>query len=168
MCHLLSRRTSPLFPLSQVLDLTTTDPALEKLLAGESSLSSRGSKQFDVSVPEGSIVMSFEIATLATTKTCQVDVAEINADGTVGARLVPCGYYGYGRDSKLWDGSRSDAGRPSSYRPESFPVTTTATRFRLSVHDRGGYNDGGGLGIFRAIGSMTVAATDLGSSAGLL
>ena len=77
MCHLLSRRTSPLFPLSQVLDLTTTDPALEKLLAGESDLRSRGSTQYDVSVPEGSIVMSFEIATLATTKTCQVDVAEL-------------------------------------------------------------------------------------------
>ena len=43
--------------MSQVLDLTTTDPALEKLLAGESSFRSRGSKQFDVSVPEGSMVI---------------------------------------------------------------------------------------------------------------
>ena len=152
MCHLLSRRTSPLFPLSQVLDLRTTDPALEKLLAGESDLRSRGSTQFDVTVPDGSIVMSFEIATLATHKNCQADVVEINADGTVGACLVPYGYYGYGRDSKFWDGSRSDAGKPSSYRPESVPVTTTATRFRLSVHDGSGYNDSGGMGIFRAIG----------------
>jgi len=136
------------------------DLTVQNMLAGTRSwwtkdIAKNQVESVEVNVPDGSVVTGFNIASLSLPKRQGVSVERRNAsemrieavalDGTVGSELFAwnhCGTDNSGYNSEI----------PSNHTPLSIAVSTTATRFKISVRQTWKDDVCAGVNVFRAVG----------------
>jgi hypothetical protein len=96
-----------------------------------------------VSIPDGTRVESFTVASFRAEGNMQMCVEEVEGDSVVGRALVPMAHYG------TLEGPWTDRSR---YTPTVLRVATTATRFKISVRHRAGDGAAAGVAVFEVTG----------------
>ena len=110
----------------------------------------------ELMVRDGTIVTGFNAASYCCFAPAvhQMKIEEVKVDGTIGKVLFP--WNGCGTWHEHWSVGHDKIGglKRRNCAPEHIPVSTTATRFKVSIrqNDKVGHNSYGGVAIFDAVG----------------
>ena len=134
------------------------DLTVQNMLAGTKSwwtkdIAKNQVESVEVNVPDGSVVTGFNIASLSLGRAVdtslrnasEMRIEAVALDGTVGSELFAwnhCGTDNSGYNSEI----------PSNHTPLSIAVSTTATRFKISVRQTWKDDVCAGVNVFRAVG----------------
>jgi hypothetical protein len=143
------------------------DATVETMLAGTrvwltDKIPQHQEESTELKVPDGSVVTGFNIASFYApgrwqrplTQSSQMRIDEVGVDGSIGKELFGWNHCGYTAPALRH-------GDPWGYAPKTVVVTTTSTRFKVSVRhtdirSNNESNGGGcsaGVAIFRAVGT---------------
>ena len=134
--------------VSLATSVANDDYTVENMLAGTYVWETNGSLKHQeesvvFKVPDGSVVSGFDIAS-GSEKFEEMRIEEVTMDGSIGGELFGWNHCGTFSGDSIY---------PCNYTPASIEVTTTATRFKVSVrHTGSGSSDIAGVAIFRAVG----------------
>jgi hypothetical protein len=103
----------------------------------------------ELKVHDACVVAGFYLLSERNGKDSQIRVEEVTKDGTIGAELV--GWNHFGSTTKYCGIWNYDDVHDTRCQPEYVSVSTTATKFKVSVRHTG--PGSAGIGMFRAIGT---------------